>query len=526
MARLQAADSRERKAANERALNRLYQVRPIWCGVSKAACAVALPALTLLHAGPAFRDPRQPSAPVLSSAILCCLYEGWAQTGEQAQAMIAEGRVQLLPAQDFDVVTPLAAVISPGTALVEICDGNNRDLRCWSLLGSGGGQQLRFGSRDLAILQRLSWRDGRLYEVLQAVLKGRDIDLFELAQAGLQAGDDLHARTTGATCALVRKLLPDLEDAGDVLQMLEQTPLFFLTLWMAACHLMLGAAAGGGQDPAASLVIGLSGNGQDTGIRLAGDPERWLVSAAHTPQGPQLVPAVASPMLGDSGVIEAAGFGAQAWGHAVAVAGDVRAWLPGHWQAAPPWRIGMHPLFGQFGLGSGIDAVAVDCDSSAPYVAIAMLDALGEQGLLGRGICLTTPAQYGHEPGNGLTVNQPQAWAALNQAFERYEAALVGNDLNVLDELFWQSPHTVRYGATEELYGAQQIQAFRLERPAKGLERTINERSLTTFGEDFGVTHMTFSRDANPRKGRQTQTWIRMAGHWRVVCAHVSWGDV
>ncbi|RJX77935.1 oxalurate catabolism protein HpxZ [Pseudomonas sp. LS-2] len=125
-----------------------------------------------------------------------------------------------------------------------------------------------------------------------------------------------------------------------------------------------------------------------------------------------------------------------------------------------------------------------------------------------------------------MQVNQADAWASLNQAFERYEAALVSNDLAVLDELFWQSPHTVRYGPTEHLYGTQQIQVFRQQRPSTGLQRRICERSLTSFGTDAAVAHMVFHRDGVQRAGRQTQTWMRLDGQWRIVSAHVSWGDL
>lgn len=519
------ADSIERGAANERALLRLYQVRPVWSGVSKAA-AIGLPDMTLLHAGPPYRDPRLPSAPVLSSAVLCCIHEGWAQTIEQAQSMIADGRVRLLPAQDFNVVTPLAAVISPSTTLVEVTDGDGSGRRAWSLLGSGQGPQLRFGTQDLAVLPRLAWRDNRLAVVLEQVLAAGPIDLFSLALAGLQHGDDLHARTSGATRALVSLIAPSLAHADDVRQMLEQTPLFFLTLWMAACHLMLDAAAAGGEDKAASLVVSLSGNGEQAGIRLAGAPEHWLTSAAQTPQGPRFKPGTASPMLGDSGVIDAAGFGAQAWAFAEDVAADLKGWLPGSPHAAQPWSIGNHPVFSQLGLPSAIDAAEVRVNTPAPRVAIALIDMDGQHGLLGRGICGLTPAHFGYVAPAELQVNQADAWASLNQAFERYEDALVSNDLTVLDELFWQSPHTVRYGPTEHLYGAQQIQVFRQQRRSTGLQRRICERSLTSFGTDAAVAHIVFRRDGVQRAGRQTQTWMRIEGQWRIVSAHVSWSEL
>ena len=73
-----------------------------------------------------------------------------------------------------------------------------------------------------------------------------------------------------------------------------------------------------------------------------------------------------------------------------------------------------------------------------------------------------------------IDVNLPDVLAEVTAAFERYEVALVTNDVAVLDELFWNSPHTLRYGATENLVGYDAIQAFRAGRPSQGLAREMN----------------------------------------------------
>ena len=77
-----------------------------------------------------------------------------------------------------------------------------------------------------------------------------------------------------------------------------------------------------------------------------------------------------------------------------------------------------------------------------------------------------------------MDTNLPDVLAEVTAAFERYEQALVANDVAVLDELFWDSPHTLRYGATENLYGIDEIRAFRNGRPAAGLQRTAHGRGL------------------------------------------------
>ncbi|HUN92235.1 MAG TPA: oxalurate catabolism protein HpxZ [Burkholderiaceae bacterium] len=120
-------------------------------------------------------------------------------------------------------------------------------------------------------------------------------------------------------------------------------------------------------------------------------------------------------------------------------------------------------------------------------------------------------------------VNLPRVVAEVRAAFERYERALVANDVAVLDELFWRSPHTLRYGTTENLYGYDAIAAFRAARPSAGLEREVLRTQITTFGNDTAVANIEFRRLGDARLGRQSQAWLRFPEGWRVVAAHVSW---
>jgi ketosteroid isomerase-like protein len=120
-------------------------------------------------------------------------------------------------------------------------------------------------------------------------------------------------------------------------------------------------------------------------------------------------------------------------------------------------------------------------------------------------------------------INDPHTLAEFTAVFERYEAALVANDVPTLDALFWQSPEVVRYGVNEHLYGFDEIAAFRAARPSAGLKRTITRRSLTTIGYASATAHVEFQREGQPRTGRQTQAWVKFEdGNWRVVSAHVS----
>ena len=121
-----------------------------------------------------------------------------------------------------------------------------------------------------------------------------------------------------------------------------------------------------------------------------------------------------------------------------------------------------------------------------------------------------------------MLINLPHVLAEMEVAFARYEDALVNNKVDVLDELFWNSPHTLRYGIAENLYGFEAIQAFRASRPSQGLQRTCMNAMITTYGEDFATANTEFQRDGVARAGRQSQTWMRTPEGWRVVAAHVS----
>jgi hypothetical protein len=113
--------------------------------------------------------------------------------------------------------------------------------------------------------------------------------------------------------------------------------------------------------------------------------------------------------------------------------------------------------------------------------------------------------------------------AEVTQAFERYEQALVSNDVDALDALFLNDPRTIRYGGGENLYGYADIAAFRRARPPAGLARRLSRTVITTYGRDVAVASTLFHRSSAPGKvGRQMQTWVRFAEGWRVVAAHVS----
>ena len=122
-----------------------------------------------------------------------------------------------------------------------------------------------------------------------------------------------------------------------------------------------------------------------------------------------------------------------------------------------------------------------------------------------------------------MDIDSPEVVAEVKAAFERYEQALVLNDVPTLTEIFHNDPRTVRYGASESLYGYAEIAAFRRSRSPIGLARTLSRTVISSYGPDYGVASTLYHRASAPGKiGRQMQTWARFTEGWRVVAAHVS----
>jgi hypothetical protein len=125
-----------------------------------------------------------------------------------------------------------------------------------------------------------------------------------------------------------------------------------------------------------------------------------------------------------------------------------------------------------------------------------------------------------------MEIDLPEVVAEVRAEFERYEKALVSNDVTALDSIFRQDPRTIRYGGAENLYGYSEIAAFRAARSPAGLPRTLSKTVISTYGRDFAVASTLYDRPSFPGKiGRQMQTWVRFSEGWRVVAAHVSMID-
>lgn len=383
----------DRRAVNARALDRILSVEPRWTAVRPASEAIGLPDRVLLHAGPPLPDPTRPPPPMLNSAVLACLYEGWAKDDAEAEKLVASGAVKLEPTFTRRVSSPLVSMVSARTTLAVIEDGNSK-ATWYSFLGTGGGAQMRFGARDRAIIERLAFREKELLPGFTDLLS-EPVDLLSIARSALTEGDDLHNRLSSATAVLHAVLGTRKADAPAsqaALRTITEAPLYFLNFWMPACALMLSAAAG---VEGSSLVTRLAANGETTGIQLAGLPGRWFTVPAALVKGPFMKGAPENPQFppatGDSGIIDAFGLGGQVLRRAPSLLVAFEPWLAKDDEMRALSQLaGPHPVLG---VPVGLDAAAVVSTAQSPLLSTGMVSADG-RGLLGRGLCAMPVALF------------------------------------------------------------------------------------------------------------------------------------
>ena len=354
-----------------------------------AGSAVGLPDNTLLHAGPAFSDPTEIVRPVLNSAKVALVFNGAAQNFEEAEHLVLSGTISLKPAQDYNVVTPLSAVVSSKMLLHCIEDDFDANVRSFSPINGGNGPAPRLGLCSEAALERLTWLHRCLGPALAQVCEDR-ITLLDIAAGALLEGDDCHGRTPVGTRLLLEKIRPRLEsqsDAGECLSFIEDSPSFFLNLWMAASKAILLSASG---TPESSLVITAAANGRETGIQVAGLPGKWFTAPASPPHGPfdvDLPQSRALGAIGDSAIVDLLGFGAMAMSFSAPQQQNLGHLLPPDGlNTGALLTSAIHPAFQVLGLSIGVLCRTCVSEDRVPVVSLGILDNQGDAGRLGGGI--------------------------------------------------------------------------------------------------------------------------------------------
>ena len=377
---------------NEEALARVIAVRPRWDGIVKIGDVAPQNGPCLFHAGPAYTSAAAIPAPVRNSLAFGCLYEGWAKSWDEAEALIAAGKVAAKPAQDHGVLVPLAGVASPSMAAVRISDPATGRAR-YCVLNEGAEIATRLGRRDERLLQHHRWLNDEFADWLAGCV-AEPLEVLPLMRESFTQGDDGHAQT-GAGSRLIAGALQRraFDTPARVAEFLKQAAAFALNVWMASIALASGAAEG---VEGATLVTRAGGNGVTFGYMLAGEPGRWLISDAPKPVGtvePQFAGSGPTGALGDSAVLDFFGLGGMNLASAPTLAANLAAHLPDDvLQRGTAVLGGKHPGLGGRMVGCLADRAAKA--GKGPIILLGMIDAQGEAGRLGGGIVDTPGSMF------------------------------------------------------------------------------------------------------------------------------------
>jgi hypothetical protein len=377
-------------AADQSAIQNVLAVEPALRGLKPASDAVGLDRNTILHAGPAFAKSADITKPILNSAIVALVFEGVANDFDSAEQMILSGEAVLQPAQNYEVVTPLAACVTASFMLQEVADGAGSGRTAYTPINGGNSPgAMRLGVRTEESLELVRWLNGDFATALSGAF-GDPIPTLPVARAGMEAGDDCHGRTPAATATLAEILAPRLagsDGAQAAAAFVKESPSYFLNIWMASARCMLSAASG---TRGSSLVIGAGGNGAEAGIQVAGLPSRWFVAPADPPnhQMPEDIPTGrALGAIGDSAIVDALGFGAMAMNLAPEQKKGMSHLMPDGGLELPGLLLAAeHPGFGDLGLCIGTAARTVVGAGRRPIVSLGVLDNEGELGRVAGGV--------------------------------------------------------------------------------------------------------------------------------------------
>lgn len=377
------------------AIQRLQAVQPAWCAVRRVQDLLPGTGCVVLHAGPPYASAAQIPSPVRHSICMAALFEGWATDVESASRLLDEGRIRTQAAQDHRLLVPLAGVLSPRMAVLEVRDGaGHGGAAIHVALNEGQAHATRLGRIDPLLPAHLRWLNGPFADWLGHRVQ-EPVLLAPLIARALSAGDDGHSRTVEGSRLLADILLRDTSGAGteEARAFIDAAPAFALNYWMGAAALWLRAAEG---LPGCSWISRAGGNGVTFGIQRTGAAGRWISMPAPVPHGTREAAHSARRAvgaLGDSAVVDFLGLGAQALAHAPVVREGVRDALPIDAMERPARLLAPSPVVEGL-AGSVIDAARCAHLQRGPLVLLGMIDAAGEAGRIGGGVVDVPPALF------------------------------------------------------------------------------------------------------------------------------------
>jgi hypothetical protein len=313
-------------AANTEALRRLNTSQPVLVDIQKALDIIPdMTENTILHAGPPITWDRM-SGPMKGAIAGALIFEGKANSPEEAFEIAASGKIKFSPCHEHDAVGPMAGIVSPSMP-VFVIENKTYGNKSFCTLNEGLGKVLRYGAYSEEVIKRLEWMKNVLAPGLKkAIVLSGGIDLKTLIAQSLHMGDEVHNRNKAATSLFIRTLLPYLiranmpaEELEEIVRFINGNDHFFLNLSMPACKSMLDAADG---IENSTFVVTMSRNGTDFGIRVSGLKGQWFTAPAQIVKGllfPGFTEEDCNPDIGDSAITETAGVGGFAMAAAIAI---------------------------------------------------------------------------------------------------------------------------------------------------------------------------------------------------------------
>ncbi len=393
------------QGANKKALDRLLSAQPVL--VDMGIARETIPGMgerTLLHSGPPITWDRM-SVPTRGAVVAACLYEGWAETPEEAEAYAASGEITFEPCHHHHAVGPMAGVTSPSMP-VFVLENRTAGNRSYVAMNEGLGKVLRMGSFGPEVIERLKWMERVLYPNLHAGVRAAaqkigGIDIKNLIAQALHMGDELHNRNKAGTSLFLRAIVPfmieaapNCRDLAEVVRFIDKNDHFFLNLAMAAAKASTEAAHG---VEGSSLVTTMARNGTDFGVRVSGLGDRWFTCPAALPDVllfPGFTREDVNRDIGDSAIMETYGIG----GFALAAAPAIVQFVGGTPKDAAAYSLEMYeitlgennvytlPAFNFRGTATGIDVLKVAETGITPVLDTGAAGNKPGMGQVGAGI--------------------------------------------------------------------------------------------------------------------------------------------
>jgi hypothetical protein len=302
--------------ANAQVVERFMEARPV--ATTMAVAREVVPGFhdnMLLHAGPPVTWERM-SGPMKGAMMGALIFEGKAKTGEEAEKMLAGGKIEFSPCHEHMCTGPMAGVISP-SMLVYVIENKTHGITCFSNLNEGRGKVLRMGAYSQDVLDKLRWMESTLGPTVKAALEAMGgIDVRAILSKALHMGDDGHNRLDAASVLWTTQLAPwiaktakDTSTAFEVIKFLGENALSILNPVMAGCKTMTAA---GHNVESSTIVTIMARNGTDWGIKISGLGDKWFTAQSPYVKSlyfPGFSEKDACRDIGDSVITETAGIG-------------------------------------------------------------------------------------------------------------------------------------------------------------------------------------------------------------------------